>query len=113
MPIPPIASIVPISAASAPLPIAGVNAATAASPTGATSAAGGSDFATMLGNGIDAMTAAQNTASNLAVQAATGQLVDPAQYTAAATQATLMTQLATTIQSKAVNAFNTIMGMQA
>ena len=29
------------------------------------------------------------------------------------TQAQLMTQLATTVQSKAVTAFNTIMGMQA
>lgn len=106
--IPPIAAISPVSAASAPLPTAGVNAASAS-----TGAAGGGDFASMLGNGIDAMNSAQNTAANLAVQAATGQLVDPAQYTAAATQATLMTQLATTIQSKAVTAFNTIMGMQA
>ena len=67
----------------------------------------------MLSQGVDAVTGAQNHASNLAVQAATGALTDPAQYEIAATQASLMTQLATTMESKAVNAFNTIMGMQA
>ena len=38
---------------------------------------------------------------------------DPAQLTIATTQAGLATQLATTLQAKAVAAFNTIMGMQA
>lgn len=80
---------------------------------GATSGASGASFASALGQGLDAVTGAQQSADGLAVQAATGTLVDPAQYTIAATQASLMTQLATTLESKAVAAFNTVMGMQA
>jgi flagellar hook-basal body complex protein FliE len=100
----------PIAPIAAIAPVGGVDAASAAPATSATS---GSDFATALGHGLDAVTGAQNTADGLAVQAATGQLVDPAQYTIAATQAALMTQMATTLENKAVTAFNTIMGMQA
>jgi flagellar hook-basal body complex protein FliE len=80
---------------------------------GASAGTSGTDFASVLGQGFDAVSSAQSNAENLAVQAATGTLTDPAQYTVAATQATLMTQLATTIEGKAVQAFNTIMGMQA
>lgn len=79
----------------------------------ATTAASGASFASALSNGMDAVNGAQTNASNLAVQAATGTLTDPAQYEIAATQASLMTSLATTMESKAVSAFNTIMGMQA
>jgi flagellar hook-basal body complex protein FliE len=100
VPIAPIGAIAPLGAA-AP-------AAAAEPPT-----TSGADFATALGHGLDAVTGAQANADSLAVQAATGQLVDPAQLTIATTQATLMTQLASTLQSKAVTAFNTIMGMQA
>lgn len=100
VPIAPIGAIAPLGAA-AP-------AAAAQPPT-----TSGADFATALGHGLDAVTGAQANADSLAVQAATGQLVDPAQLTIATTQATLMTQLASTLQSKAVTAFNTIMGMQA
>ena len=102
VPIAPIGAIAPLGAA-AP---AQAQATQPAATTGA-------DFATALGHGLDAVTDAQANADNLAVQAATGQLTDPAQLTIATTQATLMTQLASTLQSKAVTAFNTIMGMQA
>jgi flagellar hook-basal body complex protein FliE len=100
----------PIAPIAAIAPVGGVDATSALPAASATS---GSDFATALGHGLDAVTGAQNTADGLAVQAATGQLVDPAQYTIAATQAALMTQMATTLENKAVTAFNTIMGMQA
>jgi flagellar hook-basal body complex protein FliE len=55
----------------------------------------------------------QDTADGLAVQAATGDLTDIHQYTIAATQASLITELATTLRSKGIDAFNQIMGMQA
>ena len=99
-PIGPISAITPFSA-------------TSATPSaGATTAAGG-DFASVLGKGLDAVSNTQARADDLAVQAATGTLTDPAQLTIATTQAGLATQLATTLQAKAVAAFNTIMGMQA
>jgi flagellar hook-basal body complex protein FliE len=100
----------PISAISAISPLAGSAPASAAGATGASS---GASFASALGKGLDAVNGAQANADNLAVQAATGTLTDPAQLTVATTQAGLATQLAATLQSKAVAAFNTIMGMQA
>jgi len=106
----PISAIAPISSISGIGAVGGVGATSATSAAGAAS---GTNFATALGNSLQQVSNAQTTASNYAIEAATGQLTDPAQYTVAATQATLMTQLAATIQSKAVTAFNTIMGMQA
>jgi len=100
----------PISAISAISPLAG---STPASAAGAVGGSSGADFASALGKGLDAVNGAQANADNLAVQAATGTLTDPAQLTVATTQAGLATQLAATLQSKAVAAFNTIMGMQA
>ena len=87
----------------------GAVAPTAATSTAAVPSTSGADFAKVLGSGIDAVQSSQSTANHLAVQAATGQLTDPATYTIAATQAQLMT----TIESKSVDAFNQIMGMQA
>lgn len=81
-----------------------------AAPTGAGTSAG---FASMLEKGINAVNSAQSKADNLAVQAATGDLTDIHDYTIAAAQAELVTQLATTIRTKGVDAFNQIMGMQA
>jgi flagellar hook-basal body complex protein FliE len=101
----PIAAISALTALSSATPAAAASTASAATS--------GTDFASVLGQGLDQVASAQSNAENLAVQAATGTLSDPATYTVAATQATLMTQLATTVESKAVAAFNAIMGMQA
>jgi flagellar hook-basal body complex protein FliE len=79
------------------------------SPAGGTSAG----FASMLEKGVNAVQSAQSKADGLAVQAATGDLTDIHDYTIAAAQASLVTQLATTIRTKGVDAFNQIMGMQA
>jgi flagellar hook-basal body complex protein FliE len=105
--------VVPIAPIGSVAPLSGLGATAASTAAPAAGGASGASFATELAHGLDAVSGAQATADNLAVQAATGTLTDPAQYTIAATQASLMTQLATTLESKAVNAFNTIMGMQA
>jgi flagellar hook-basal body complex protein FliE len=104
-----------ISALSAVLPTAATapTAATgAASATGA-GATNGGDFASVLGKGLDAVQSAQSKADSLAVQAATGDLTDIHDYTIAATQASLLTELASTLRTKGVDAINQIMGMQA
>lgn len=108
----------PISSIGALSPISSVGSVSPAGGVGGADAVGGaagagSDFTTALGKGLDAVDTSQQTADNLALQAATGQSVDPAAVTVAMTQAQLMTQLVATVQSKAVTAFNTIMGMQA
>ncbi|UQX87950.1 flagellar hook-basal body complex protein FliE [Jatrophihabitans telluris] len=93
--------------------LSGLGATTDSSATGSASATSGSDFASMLSKGIGAVSDAQNKADTLAVQAATGDLTNIHDYTIAATQASLMTELASAIRTKGVDAFNQIMGMQA
>lgn len=113
-PIAPIGAIMPITSftpAAAVGPVAAANAASAASAVGAAGAPG--SFAAALADGLDAVAASQHRADQLSVAAASGQLVDPAALTIAMTEAQLMTQLATTVQAKAVQSFNTIMSMQA
>lgn len=117
IPIAPIGSIAPLAGFGGVSPtgydasLGGSAAASNVMPVGGSGT--GADFASALANGFDAVQAAQTDANQLAVQAATGQLVDPAQLTIATTKAQLMTQMASAIQSKAVTAFNTIMSMQA
>jgi flagellar hook-basal body complex protein FliE len=105
------AAIPAISAISLPTPIdtslSTTGAATAADP------AAGASFSTMLANGLDSLQQTQATAHELATQAATGQLTDPAQYMIASTQAQVTTELTVALRNKAVDAFNEIMRMQA
>lgn len=84
--------------------------ASAAAPT---SSANGTSFGHAISHGLDALAGAQSTADGLAVQAATGSLADISQYTVAAGKAQVMTEFAAAMRTKAVDAFNTVMGMQA
>lgn len=101
-----------IGAISAALPVLPTppSSGTDVSPSGS---AGGADFANLLAKGLNAVESSQDKADSLAVKAATGDLTDIHDYTIAATQASLVTELATAIRTKGIDAFNQIMGMQA
>ncbi len=62
---------------------------------------------------LDGLQGTQDNADGLAVQAATGNLTDIHNYTIAATEAQLMTELTVAVRDKAVAAFEEIMRMQA
>jgi flagellar hook-basal body complex protein FliE len=102
----------PISSISGLASVAGGTPVTSSAGVAATSGPN-SDFAGMLSKGIDSVQASQTNADNLAVQVANGTLTDPAQYTMAATEASLGLQLTMAIRNKAVEAFQEIMRMQA
>lgn len=90
----------------------GLDGLAATAGTDATSGAN-SDFTSMLSKGLESVQASQTNADNLATQVADGSLKDPAQYTMAATEASLGLQLTLAIRNKAVEAFQEIMRMQA
>lgn len=102
----------PISAVSAIAGGTGVNPVASSAGVAATSGPD-TDFAGMLSKGLESVQASQTNADNLAVQVANGTLTDPAQYTMAATEASLGLQLTMAIRNKAVEAFQEIMRMQA
>jgi flagellar hook-basal body complex protein FliE len=112
------APISPLSGISALSSIAGISGSAPVNPldtaAGAAATTGpNTDFAGMLSQGLENVQAAQTNADNLAVQVANGTLADPAQYTMAATEASLGLQLTMAIRNKAVDAFQEIMRMQA
>jgi flagellar hook-basal body complex protein FliE len=79
---------------------------------GGASTGSGSDFATWLGDALDKVSGSQANADGLAVQAATGDLAAIHDFTIAATEAQLLTQLTVEVRNRAVEAFNDIMRMQ-
>ncbi len=76
----------------------------------AVDAAGG--FGDMVAGAIDNLNGLQHNADQLAIQAATGDLTDVHEYTIAASEAEIATQLTVAVRDKAVEAFNDIMRMQ-
>jgi flagellar hook-basal body complex protein FliE len=71
------------------------------------------DFTRLLAKGLESVQASPAKAEGVATQVAEGTLADPAQYTMAATEASLGLQLTLAIRNKAVEAFQEIMRMQA
>ncbi|MDQ2648495.1 MAG: flagellar hook-basal body complex protein FliE [Actinomycetota bacterium] len=75
-----------------------------------TSGAGG-DFGSRVTGALEALSASHQAADQLAVQAATGSLADVHDYTIAATEAALATELTVAVRNKALEAFNQIMNL--
>lgn len=98
----------------ASLNIQPVTSAGATDAANAATAAGGAsnDFGNAIVNALDKLQGTQNNADQLAVQASTGNLTDVTDYLIAANQAQVQTQLTTAVRDKAVDAFQSIMGMQ-
>ena len=82
------------------------------SSTAATRGASGADFGSMVLDGLDKLESVNDRSDKLAVQAATGDLNAIHDYTIAATEASVTTQLTVAVRNKAVEAFNEIMRMQ-
>ena len=99
------ATAVPVSAAQQ------VGAAGTVSAVNQTGQAAG-DFGNVVVNALQGVANSQNTANSLAVQAATGNLTDVHNYTIAATEASLQTEMTVAVRDRAVAAFNQIMAMQ-
>jgi flagellar hook-basal body complex protein FliE len=72
----------------------------------------GKAFGSMVLDGLDKLERVQDTSDQLAVKAATGDLNAIHDYTIAATEANVTTQLTVAVRNKAVEAFNEIMRMQ-
>ena len=79
-----------------------------AATTSAPSAGGGSLFA----KGLEQAQGLVDNADTLSQQLASGQLSDLSQYTAAAAKASLAVQLSVALRDKAVEAYQSVMGMQ-
>ena len=75
-------------------------------------AASGHEFGNLVLDGIDRLEQVQDKSDQLAVKAATGDLNAIHDYTIAATEASVTTQLTVAVRNKAVEAFNEIMRMQ-
>ena len=106
------------AAASAAVAAPGAGGAAGAAGTiggvGATPAAtgAGGGFGDVVVKALDGLQAVQGNADSLAVKAATGDLTDVHNYTIAATEASLQTEMTVAVRDRAVAAFNQIMAMQ-
>ncbi len=90
----------------------GASQAATGAATGAAGGASDSSFSNMLGSALDSLNGSEQTATNLSLQAASGN-ASIADVTVASSEADLETQLVTAVRDKAVTAFDTIMDMQA
>lgn len=93
--------------------VAGASPAAGVAVTPPEGAAGpGAEFGDLVLDGLDRLEGLTDRADQLAVQAATGDLQNIHDYTIAASEASVATQLTVAVRNKAVEAFNEIMRMQ-
>ena len=114
-PLPGIGSIAAPPIPQSPLSTAGVTGTSPAglAATDATTGAAPAGFADLLSQGVERLRTTQASADTLAVKAATGTLTDVHDYTIAAAEAQLTTQLTVAMRNKALEAFTEIMRMPA
>jgi flagellar hook-basal body complex protein FliE len=112
--IPSISSAIAAGSSQAASAASGTASGAASAPSTAEAASGtsSSSFSDLLGNAIDSLDSSQQAATNLSLQAASGN-ASIADVTVASTNADLETQLVTAVRDKAVTAFNSIMDMSA
>lgn len=91
--------------------LTGLSGVTGTSGVGGATPTADSDFGTLLAQGLDKVDSLQRNADELAVQAATGDLENIHDYTVAATEASVATQLTANLRNKAIEAFTEIMRM--
>ena len=103
-------NIAPVSAVG--IPGVGLDPTRSATTIGAAGDSSGGSFGDVISNAVDALNESHAEADRLAVQAATGDLNAVHDYTIAATEAQLLTQLTVEVRNRAVEAFNDIMRMQ-
>lgn len=108
MPIGPITAATSAASAATPLTSLADTATTQAARAGSASSTG---FGNAITGALDQLSALHHTTDTLATQAATGQLADVHDYTIAATEASLATELTVAVRNKAVEAFNQIMNL--
>ena len=89
---------------------AGTVAGVGATPS--TSSTTGNGFGDVVVKALDGLQSVQDNADGLAVKAATGDLTDVHNYTIAASEANLATDFTVAMRDKALEAFQSIMGMQ-
>lgn len=91
-----------------------INPAAAVAPPAAVQAPAGTDteFGSMVLDGLDRLEGLTDKADGLAVQAATGKLENIHDYTIAASEASVASQLTVALRNKGIEAFNEIMRMQ-
>jgi flagellar hook-basal body complex protein FliE len=83
----------------------------ATGPKGPAGVGGSGEFGRLVVDGLDRLSSVQGQSDDLAVKAATGDLNAIHQYTVAATEAQVTTQLTVAVRNKALEAFNEIMRM--
>ena len=102
-------SVMPIDPTGSVTGPAGVQASLG--PTAATPGSA-EEFGSLVLDGLDRLEGLTDHADGLAVQAATGKLENIHDYTIAASEASVATQLTVAVRNKAVEAFNEILRMQ-
>ncbi len=92
-------------------PIGSLGALPPITPTARPAGTEGAGFGQAMAQGLEKLDELQKVSDTKAVEAVTGQLTDVHDYTIAANEAAVATQLTVAVRNKAVEAFTEIMRM--